>query len=485
MTKVVLKYTSLLSFLLSPLAAWSLPIDWHGAFGVDTTLIDNYRLINKGGAKTSTNDGTQEVDLGAGNNPNATFQSYIFKLQPEMIVNDSATIKAEISSGYGRGGFLGEDSVHNSGGSFGNALYYQNESSGGNSIILNKVYAELYSDTATYQIGRHTSHWALGALINSGNNPWDRHSFSRDGITAKLKIGNFHIAPFWGNVSQGGSLSRTTKINETGISLLYDNKERDLSFGLFYGVKESAANDTSAKNGAGTNMGEVDVKVTDLYLKKKWGDFDIALEVPIMSGTLGDAGVGTAAKDNYKAKAFIVETNYNISDSMVIGLDAGQVDGDDGKDDSFSAMYLNPNYQIAKLMFRYNMNAVANPSGQNIYDSYIVNAMYFKLRYLLRTDRVDWKFAFIKAMASETSTGSGGAFNHTTNKAYTSAATQSDDMGMEIDISFDYHWNKEITIGGSAGYMLTGDYWSFTNDSANTHEADNAFALQLNTSIQF
>lgn len=461
----------------------ALPIDWHGTFGIDTTFIDNFRYLAKTSAKTNTNAGNQEVDLAAGNNSNASFQSYIFRLQPEMIINDSATLKAEFTSGYAHGGLLGEDSKQNATDKFGNALYYQNTASGGNGLVVNKIYAELYSDTATYLLGRHSIHWGLGALINGGDNSWDRYAFSRDGITAKLKIGNFHMTPFWANVKQTSDLTSSSKINETGVSLLYDNKERDMSFGVFYGVKQSGSAEDTVKNGSNNSLGKVNITLIDLYFQKTFGDFNFAIEAPILSGNLGNAGVGDSDDDSYKAKAVIFESNYKLNDSMSVGLDFGQVDGDDGNDNTFTAMYLNPNYQIAKLMFRYNRAAISDTS-KSVYDSYITNAMYFKLRYLLKTDRVDWNFAFIKAIAQEVSKGTGKAFNHDTNVAYNSSETQSDDMGMEFDISFDYHWNKEITIGGSFGYLMAGDYWAFSN-SATTTEADNAYALQLNTSIEF
>lgn len=149
--------------------AYSLPIDWHGAFGVDATLIDNYRRIKS--TTDNSTPGSEEVPLAAGSHANASWQSYVFRLNPVIIVNDSASLKGELSSGYGRGGHFGDDATQNQeANTFGNALYTYNQSSGTDSIVLNKFYMELYSDTATYQIGRHSFHWGLGALINSEMN---------------------------------------------------------------------------------------------------------------------------------------------------------------------------------------------------------------------------------------------------------------------------------------------------------------------------
>ena len=79
--------------------AFTMPIDWHGVYGVDTTLVDNYRRVKSTTAPTSIPAGSQEQQLANGAHSDASFQSYIFKLQPHLIVNDSATFKAEFTSG--------------------------------------------------------------------------------------------------------------------------------------------------------------------------------------------------------------------------------------------------------------------------------------------------------------------------------------------------------------------------------------------------
>src|SRR5690606_33748468 len=92
--------------------AWALPIDWHGSFGVDTTLIDNFRRIestvDNSNNMNAGGRGTQEIPLASGNHANASFQTYVFKLSPTVTVNDSASFKMTLTSGYGMGGRFGE-----------------------------------------------------------------------------------------------------------------------------------------------------------------------------------------------------------------------------------------------------------------------------------------------------------------------------------------------------------------------------------------
>lgn len=473
--------------------SWALPIDWHGAFGVDTTLIDNYRRVES--VVDNSSASSMEPGLASGNHSSANFENYIFKLQPHIIINDSASLKGEFSSGYNRGGLLGEDSQTNQEGSFGNALYHLNGVSGGNSLVLNQFYIELYSDTATYEIGRHTTHWGLGAVENAGKNLWDRHLYTRDGITMKVKIGSFYIHPFWSKVAQGNSLTRATDIKNWGVSLLYDNPERDLTFGLLYSLKESNAFNGSIQtdiNNPGTtsNVGAADMKMTNIYFKKVLGDFDVAMEIPLITGEIGNLyGIG---KTNYKANAFIVESNYKVSDGWTFGFDGGKVSGDTGNTGSFEAMFLNPNYQVANILFRYNMRAVKCASSTSgcgnlsIYDSYITNSTYYKVRANYKGETWDWDFGAIMASAEETASIGKAAYNHEANhRIASSVTTQDSNMGIELDINFRYKWNSEVSVGGGVGYLMTGDYFLYTNNTTVTNTAANVLALQFNAGVSF
>jgi hypothetical protein len=475
---------------LTSSSVFALPIDWHGAFGVDTTMIDNYPRVKTTSPNRpmSTYPGSQEVDFANGSSK-ASFQSYVFRLNPHLIVNDSASFKAEFTSGYGRGGFLGESPANEgySSNGFGNALYVQNKSNGTDSLVINKAYMELYSDTATYQIGRHSSEWGLGALVNAGDDTWDRHTFTRDGITAKVKIGSFNLEPYWAKIDTGSTYSKQTKVTEMGVGLVYDNVDRDIAFGILYSMKKGYSqngtqNTTTVPGTASYALGETDLTITDIYFKKIFGDFTFEAEVPIVSGDLGKVYNTTNVKTN--SKSFLFETAYKLSDSWTVALDFGSVAGHDGSQTSYDAMYLNPNYQIANLLFRYNLRAIANNTNQYLYDSYISNATYVKVAGEYKSDKWSWIAAAIWAKANETAS-IGPSYNHTNNKTFTGAYSQSDDLGIEIDLNFDYHWNNAVTIGGSLGYLFTGEYYAFTNDPTSKNEADNSFAAQLRSSIEF
>jgi len=475
------------AFVLSSVT-YSLPIDWHGTLGFDTNIIDGYRRVDTNTFSGST-DGTQEIELPNGQGVNGNWQSYIFRLQPNIVINDSATVKAELSSGYGRGGFIGDNSGQSKKGGFSNQLYPYNFNSGDDAVVVNQLYAELYSDTSTYVIGRHPQHFGLGAVVNSGEDIWDRFFYLRDGITVKVKLGNFKIEPYWTRVSQGSSLTKGTRVKDYGASLIYDSIERDMAFGILYSKKQttqsSAGYETTANTGASgadtsASLGATDVKMTDIYFKKSFGNLDFGVEVPILSGEVGNV---FQANTPYKAQAIVFESNYKASNSWSFGIDAGKVNGDDGSAASYDAMYLNPNYQVANLLFRYNLRAIADGNA-NVYDSYINNATYLKIRSKYSTEKWRWDMAFIWAKADQVAKAGKLAYNHLRNESFTANFDQQDDLGMELDTGFEYKWNSEISVGGNVGYLFTGEYFGYTN-TATQNTVDNSYIIQLRTAINF
>lgn len=485
MTMSLNRFLAIALLAVVPATSFALPIDWHGAFGVDSTLISGFRRVKATSEQSTSNPGSQEVGLDTGKKDSANWLSYVFKLSPTMIINDAATFKAELTTGYANGGYLGDSSQSDRADKNRIPLYYHNQAAN-SSVNIRKAYLELYSDTATYVIGRHTYQWGLGAIYNEGANTWDRHSSSRDGITMKLKVGNFHVTPFWSKVANTG-LTTATDVKEYGVGLLYDNAERDIAFGLIYGIKKSNSGNTvlttSIETPASQPVGETDVKITDIYFKKTWDKFDVAVEVPLMSGDLGSTN--TSGKvTSYSTKAVLAQSNFRMNDSWTFGLDAGHVGGHDGSSSKFGALYLNPNFQIANLLYRYNVAAVGDKT-QSIYDSYITNSLYFKLRTSYSTEKWVFDTAVIHAKALEVATAGKASYNHTKNKIFTAATTQSDSLGTEIDVNATYKWNNEISIGAGLGYLITGDYFSFTNDPNIKNEAKSSMLLQVNTSVTF
>ena len=468
---------------------YSIPIDWHGTLGFNTTNIINYgKSTQTANTSSAGSAGSQEVvKSNGGDGDNASFQSYIFKLEPEIVINDASTVYAEFTNGYAKGGRLGDNSISSIDSSIGNALYaYNNTNTANGTLAVNKLFLKLYSDAGTYLVGRHSVNWALGAVISDGKKTWDHYSYIRDGVTIDFKLGNFFISPYWAKLGSKGSMTRSHKVEEHGVSLLYDNPEKDFGFGFLYSKKDSGTQQqhiTTTINGTTEySVGVVDTKLFDLYFKKTFGDIKIQLEVPIFFGKIGQL-YNTNQSVNYKARSFILETDYKVNDSWNVGIDAGLISGEDGKTSSFDASFLNPNYQIALLMFRYNLNGVTDDT-KSIYDSYITNATYVKVYADYLSGKWLWNSAFIFATAGETAKTGEKAYNHSLNKQFTAIEDQADDLGFELDFGFDYKWNKEISITGNMGYHFVGDYYAFTN-TGTSNDTENSYIFQFATSIDF
>ena len=486
--------TALLSTL--SINAFALPIDWTGVFGVDTHQFSNFRRTkdNVGPAEKpfpgdgGNRNGTQAIRSG---DSGASFQTYIFRLNPNIIVNDGVTLKGELSSGHIRGGFAGDNSNNNADGS-GNNAYFFTTPAQRSALNVNQMYMELYADTALVKIGRMSKDYGLGAIFNNGDQAWDRFFTMYDGIEAEMKIGNFSLIPSYAKISSfnDGAPDRAEPngswdVREMGVVAKYDNKNRDVVVSVLYAKrfserKNSLYNTTTPATEQ--NRGKTEVTIIDPYVSKKWNKFKISAEAPMLTGDYGDV-YGQGENSKISANSYIVEASYELNPKWDIGINAGQISGDKGNSGKFEATYLHPNYQIADLMFRYHWPSF-NEGTKNVFDSSITNARYAKFYGNYKTDKWTWKGAFIFANALETAKAGGRSYHHEENYAFDSNEKQSNDLGYELDFGFDYRWNPNVMISGYYGYWFVGDYYEFTN-SADKLGLTNVHGGGLRATLEF
>jgi len=433
-----------LSLLLIPTISYSIPIDWQGSLGFDSTIISEF-----------DNSGNSDADN------EASFQTYLFKLSPSAIVNDSATINAEFTTGYGRGGRLGDDSTVSQNGSNATGLYFHHAPTSTNSLVVNHLYAEIFGTTATYLVGRHPYHWALGAIYNDGKDEWSRHTTIRDGITMKINLGNFKIEPFISKRYSANSLSSNGKMEEYGATLEYQNLDSNISLGIYYAKIQNNTESNIPQNDASQPLGKSDIKVTDFYIQKTFKDSKLSLEVPIISGTIGNAN-NDSTDVTYSTQGFVFEGYHKFSDKIELNLYLGHLQGDhSASEGEYNTLFLNPNYQIANIMFRYNVEAL-NDASQNVFDSYMSNSLYGKLEGRYIDGKSIWDIGLIYAKANEVSND------------------QSDDLGLEIDLNYKYQWNDEMAFHLNSGYYFSGEFFNVGNA-----EAKNSYIIGLGTILSF
>ena len=470
--------TTLLVSALSINSAMALPIDWTGTFGVDTHNISNTcrtgdtitateKPIPIGNTGTPARNGTQAL---RSNDCGASFQTYMLRLNPNIIINDAVTLKGELSSGYIRGGQSGTEGANNQDTSGSNSYFFATPAQR-SALNVNQMYMEMYADTALIKIGRMSRGFGAGMIFSDGRAAWDRFFTMYDGIDAEMKIGDFSVAPYYAKISSYNSndakqdFSGSSDVRELGVVAKYDNKNRDLLASLLFAKRSSEPNNTffTANTTTGTiQRGSTAVTVIEPFISKKWNKLKVQAEASIQTGDYGNVyGTGNS---KLAANAYFGEIKYDLNPKWDIGFLAGQADGDKGDTNKFEAAYLNPNFHIADFMFRYNYAAFSE-GGRSIFDSSITNARFFKLYGNYKTDKWTWKAALVMATAMQTAKAGKKAYHHEEGYQFDANADQKDDYGYEIDLGFDYRWNPNVVISGYYGYWAVGDYYAFTNNN--------------------
>ena len=472
---------------LSVNSAQALPIDWAGVFGADTHMLSNTCKTSK--PVSSKPDGSQALENG---DCDASFQTYTFRLNPNIIINDGVSLKGELSTGHIRGNFAGSDSANNQDSS-GNNSYFFTTPAQRSALNLNQMYMEIYADTALVKIGRLSRHYGMGMIFDNGSDPWDRFITMYDGIEAEMKIGNFSIVPHFAKISSfdDASTSRAGEpvgnfdVRELGIIAKYDNKNRDLIANVLFAKRSSERRNSlynSDTTGATIDRGNTEVTVIEPFVSKRWNKLALKAEGSLQTGEYGQV-YAQGENSKISASAYIAEAKYDLNPKWDIGLLLGQASGDDGETGKFEATYLHPNFHIADLMFRYNY-AAFNEGEKSIFDSSITNARFLKLYGNYKTDNWTWKGAFIMANALETASANQNAYHHEENYRFGSTEDQDESYGYEFDFGFDYQWNPNVMISGYYAYWAVGDYYSFSN-SPDTLPLSNVHGGGLKATLEF
>lgn len=473
------KFSILAITVLTSLTASAVPVDWKGSLQLDSTIIKDFRRTG------DTCDETKGECIKNEEN-NARFQNMVLQLKPHMIINDGVTIIGELSTGSPTGDSQTARSTNMgsstntpadaaSAGNDNIGSYYTQTTS--SALNLNQMYAEIYADTALYRVGRFAKHFGLGAMVNAGTNPGDRFYSGYEGFEAQLEIQNFHLDLMWAKLHTGSNPNGRYDAYESSVSALYDDPKRNFQFGVYYALRE-VENNNSLYSGKPQN-----VTLIDVYFAKAWEKFSFGLEIPMLSGEVGNTyGTGDA---DFDANAYILETKYEVNSKWKVGLNSGMVKGDDGESDSFEGLYLHPNYQLTKLLFKYNYHGFSEATKYNIFDSSIVNTTYAQFFAHYKKGEWGWKLSALWAKANETAQA-GNAYYHHAKREKVAAATQdqSDELGYELDVAFEYQWNPSVMFSGFVGYHVVGEYYAFSDDTEEL-STSNVMSTGMNLAIQF
>jgi hypothetical protein len=165
-------------------------------------------------------------------------------------------------------------------------------------------------------------------------------------------------------------------------------------------------------------------------------------------------------------------------------LNAGIISGSDDDEDSQEAMYLHPNFQIAEIMFRYNREGF-QAVGENAFRSNMTNTNYAKLYAHYESEAWSWRMDFIMAKAEQVASNGKSFYDHKSQTYQTATLDQEEDLGLELDVAFDYKWSPSVIVTGYIGYYQVGEFYSFTNNVNEDIEVSDITSTGMKVNIGF
>lgn len=495
-----------------PGGAHALSIDWSGYFRADHRLLQNYQIDKSSPGYSDAGYGGEYIK-GQGDKA-TTFTSVFLKLKPKVLVNDNVIVHSEWNIG---------DPVY---GLFGRGVPTEDRnnpfSTGKDSMSISaaRLWLDTHTDFGTLQVGRAPMQWGIGAIFNAGDGVFDRYQSTSDTIRLISKFGYLSLMPLYAKNSMGrnvaGSrnpltdaiLQGTDDVTDYGLGLKYDNPEEDLEGGVIF-YKRNASDvqnsyffpSTAAAYTGGANG--MNLKLLDLYARKKWTKFELMGEIPIYSGTIGDVN-GVGERNTYKATALVGELAYN-ADTWRHALKFGTVPGQGptatgARGSSFGAMYLHRAYKLGLILFNYNLGnfGAGNPdpipgsahptapaSAVSPFDAEITNAKYLMWSSEKRWEQWGLNFGLVYAIANETAQAGKDFFNHRTRQWGTANASQNNKLGTEFDFGTRYSWDENISFGADLGLFFPGNYFSFLNSATKTGNTNTVSAFALTAATTF
>jgi hypothetical protein len=203
----------------------------------------------------------------------------------------------------------------------------------------------------------------------------------------------------------------------------------------------------------------------------------------MLSGNL--ANTYNTGDADFDTSGYIFESKYMPGERWTLGLNAGMIKGDDGSTGSFEGLYLHPNYQIAEVLYRYNYHGFSNANQYNIFNSSITNSTYAQLFAHYKRGEWAWKLSFLWAQANQTASAGEQFYNHDKNVLQEANTDQADDLGYEVDASFEYQWNPSVVFSGFVGYHFVGDFYRFSNEADNELETVNIMSSGMRLNVLF
>lgn len=445
-------------------------LDWTGDFRVETHWVKNYSL-----SEAST--GTSGYSIARGATDPAQFQTLFMRLKPRVLVNDNVSIRSELWFGTPSGGFFG-DAGGSSLTSPQHLRTYDSTFSSGGTVGAQRFWLEALTDVGNLQVGRAPLDWGLGAVWSSGEGLWDRHASTGDVIRMVSKFGAFSFIPASVKYHSSSTLAGADGVSDYALALKYENSDEGFEGGVNF-IRRIGGPGNSVYVGSVNGFGGFNYTTWDLYTRKKLGKAELAVEAPIVTGSMGGA--------EYSTYAIALESKYSLSDAWQLTAKAGKVPGQPAATtDRYKAVFLNPNYRLGLILFGYQLQNLGSGTSQDAFYSPVTNANYLQLGGQYSTGKWQLRGSWLMASANEVAGASGQYFNQWDRQMRTSAsgAAQESSYGWELDLGASLQWDDNLEFRADGALFAPGGFYKFS-ETATANQTGNVLAVVFGVGSRF
>lgn len=441
-------------------------INWSGKYQLESQLIKNPGL---------TSDSNEY-----------SFFNHHLVLNPHIIAADGITIHSRFDI------FNNADYANSQFGEFfGGSGTSENTAATGEvaaeTIAVTELYLSWTQQFGSLVAGRAPVQFGLGITHNAGNGEFDHWFDRKDLVGYKFVMGNMFFMPMYGKVKEGDA-QNDDDIRDYMLQFGYENLDTDLEIGLFYQQRKAnpggndlgagAATDIFNVSGTTDGTSSLNIKTYNLFVKKKNGPIHVGIEASMQDGDTGLVIAG-GEKISLEAYAIAAEVAYKPEGSKwEWDVKLGTVSGDDpGSDATYEGYLVDRNYDVAMLLFNYQLGTGTDTIGNEKYINEITNnktkvdvGQISNTLYL--APGFNWKWSDKWGMK--------GRFTYA-QLAEERHNGQDKDLGMELDLSVYYRPFERFVVQMDTGYLMTGDAFKGSGNLEN----DDAYGIITKAAISF
>ena len=444
-------------------------------FGVSMNFHGNFRA-----------EGTyyKNADLGSGSNDVKQFIGARGLLNPDIIIDDHFSIRSQwslltspvftpnggVPLGVGQGGWI-----------FGDVQSLN--------LQLSRAWLEWTSDFGVFRIGRMPFSWGYGLVWDAGNQTWDDFQTTYDRLEYRLHLGNIIGALAYSKPRKLSVLGNSNDSEFYTVYLQYRNPEMEVEGGILYEKQERSTSQNADLRGDRPPGGGVSPNplndpansyplsnktpyarsndVVNVYLKKTMGRLTMGGELAWLSGEAIDYN-GNGTPDSLNGLGVLLSASYEIH--TVKGfIDALYVSGDANlnDDNNNGFVLMNRNRRPGLILGRELLGPYyGNNAGLGSLLVYGDADTYSGVIYVRPGVRIEWSKSWASALEIIYA------------QKATVSATDTKNLGLEVDFGTDYSVYRNFDLGAKLGYLFAGA-------GLRVGAPKNVFALSMTASLTF